>query len=50
MSPIYREILSAEHLFILGAVLRCAARLSKAFSTACLSTPKKTFIRRSKTC
>ena len=56
--PIYKEILlqflqfttnilSTKRLFILDAVLRRAARLSKAFNTARPSAPKNDFIHRS---
>ena len=49
-SNLQRNITSTERLFILDAVLRRAARLSKAFSTAHPSRPKNSFIRRSDPC
>ena len=49
-SNLQRNITSTERLFILDAVLRRAARLSKAFSTARPSRPKNNFICRSDPC
>ena len=42
-SNLQRNIMPTERLFILDAVMRRAACLSKVFSTACPSTPKKWF-------
>ena len=53
-SNLQRNITSTERLLHFRrraeAALRCAARLSKAFSTARPSTPKSGFISRSEPC
>ena len=49
-SNLQRNIMSTERLFILDAVLRRSARLSKAFSMARPTRLKNAFIRRSEPC